>query len=1024
VQYSTVVYSINKSINQSNLQENLQTTNSGAEIRRHSTKRKSHIMAATFFRCCCCPLQIWLPMVVILVLECADFQDAFVITAATNKLLLGGGLYHYYDAVATTTSSTMTMSTMMSTTTTTTTTTTSLFSSSSSSSSSSSRRRRSTMTIGTISNSDYDDNYSNTTRMPLPKVVSFLNSIKSNTNEDNSSNNNNNNNNNKNQLQSPQYFLEMLQRQNITRIATHGYITHRRSFGSSLAFIDLVAGGGDHHTSRIVVQSPLQALLKKQDYHHHRMKSSFASMLKSLYPGTRVYLEGVPCGTKNPGEVVLLVQYLRFEMCSRNPQHVKGLLMKLSQNLLQEDDHRHEDAKEEEEEEEKKKRDVVRQEKQHVGLCLEEVGNSLGPNINVSALKHMLTKGKGEHEVMGMEMDHHVEKSLLLLYNPSSQSNSVTKPYPINAGTRIKSQKNMVPMELSMARVIVKNLPQDLNYPFTLLMDQKGSNEVIYKTWLRIPDEVKEPPTDIKDSLQKRQENEIPREMSIRSLLDEVTKNKSYPNETRTMDLITIEGWVENRKRFQKSRNESVTILELVDEMEVTDGHDDMPDLLDSSRLKCVLHPECCLDSSVTHSGDVPPSHVYGHLLGKGSKVILQGYCCQANQRPIFWVRTARLARCTWRPSNLKYVFDLIAGSNVTGTYSFEVEEIASALDIGYQKAESIMSQCRCSDATERQWLAAKFSRKLQNGSSRYGVLTDEMKRILDQYACLRHDYPLEKIERDDIISFRDNFDNIQMLRRTASLKRSSEGSRWSSRKRPQLEFMAQQVKDVVESHADFGSRPLNILDVGGGRGYLSNYLSLILGSDVAKVHVIDIDSRAVRNGIVDAKRKGIINVQYGIGDASSSLEVAKLVVDKIHPKYDIIVALHACGALSDVALGHAVSNAASFVITPCCFMSNPFLRVPLRSHRLEGGERINMRPCEWLGLEEKNMLALLKAAELQGDINVSGEAIHTLCSLRARAVKRYWSETNNEQLDIRIKTFPIEFSTRNYCIVGKIGPT
>jgi 2-polyprenyl-3-methyl-5-hydroxy-6-metoxy-1,4-benzoquinol methylase len=531
--------------------------------------------------------------------------------------------------------------------------------------------------------------------------------------------------------------------------------------------------------------------------------------------------------------------------------------------------------------------------------------------------------------------------------------------------------------------------------------------------------------------LQKSHENEVSREISIQSLLDEVVANsnnekhnddngtnvKSHAN--MTMDLIPIEGWVENRKRFQGSRNESITILELVDEIQVEDEHH-MSDLVDCNRLKCVLHPDCCL-GGVTHRDEVSPSHAYGHLLGKGSKVILQGYCCITNQRPIFWVRRACLARCTSRPSIVKYFLDLIAGSDETGKYSFRADEIASALDIGYQKAESLMDQCRASDATERQWLAAKISRKLQSGTSRYGLFTDEMKQVLDQFASLRNDYPLEKIERDDITSSINKFDNVQMLRRTALLKQSSEGSRWRSKKRPQLEFMAQQVKEVIESHADFRSRPLNILDVGGGRGYLSNYLSGVLGSDVATIHVIDIDSRAIKNGLVDAKRKGLMNVHYGVGDASSTSEVAKLVMNETNPQYDIIVALHACGALSDVALGHAVSNEASFVITPCCFLSNPFLRVALPSQS-EREEKILMRSYEWLGLEENSMVALSKAAEVQGDIKVAGEAIHTLCALRAMAVKRYWSGTNSDRLDIRIKTFPIEFSTRNYCIVGKIA--
>jgi SAM-dependent methyltransferase len=233
---------------------------------------------------------------------------------------------------------------------------------------------------------------------------------------------------------------------------------------------------------------------------------------------------------------------------------------------------------------------------------------------------------------------------------------------------------------------------------------------------------------------------------------------------------------------------------------------------------------------------------------------------------------------------------------------------------------------------------------------------------------------------------------------------------------------MARQVKEVVESHPDFNARPLNILDVGGGRGHLSNYLASVLGNDVANVHVIDIDSQTIKNGVTDAKRKGLDNVVFGVGDASSSLNVAGLLITEGDGDYDIIVALHACGALSDVALGHAAANNAGFVITPCCFRSNSFLNVSLPSHGSK--KELLMRPSEFLGMEEESMVALTSAAELQGDIKNAGEAIHTLCALRAQAVKTYWQECCTDEVqpsyyDIQIKTFPIGFSTRNYCIVG-----
>merc|ERR1719491_811124 len=102
-----------------------------------------------------------------------------------------------------------------------------------------------------------------------------------------------------------------------------------------------------------------------------------------------------------------------------------------------------------------------------------------------------------------------------------------------------------------------------------------------------------------------------------------------------------------------------------------------------------------------------------------------------------------------------------------------------------------------------------------------------------------------------------------------STLVQSREGSRWQRRKRPQLEWMKYQIQGVVQAHPDYEKRPLNILDIGGGRGHLANYLASTLGDDVVNVHVIDIDDRTIKNGMVNARRNNL-TVRYTVGDASN----------------------------------------------------------------------------------------------------------------------------------------------------------
>jgi hypothetical protein len=143
--------------------------------------------------------------------------------------------------------------------------------------------------------------------------------------------------------------------------------------------------------------------------------------------------------------------------------------------------------------------------------------------------------------------------------------------------------------------------------------------------------------------------------------------------------------------------------------------------------------------------------------------------------------------------------------------------------------------------------------------------------------------------------------------------------------------------------------------------------------------------------------------VQYTVGDASQ--------VTPSHP-VDIVVALHACGTLTDVALGHAAINQASFVICPCCFCSHPHLLVPSMD---DEGQPKSISVPEWLGVDSNKLNELRKIAEIQGDSQMASQAIHSICAIRARAAERY-----SPRLKVSVKTFPIAYSTRNFCLIGK----
>jgi len=832
------------------------------------------------------------------------------------------------------------------------------------------------------------------------------------------------------------------------KIAVEGYVTIKRSFGSSLAFIDLVDGERKEDNSPSVApfsqnktNTVIQLLLKRQAYDSRRTKSSFTSLMKSLYPGTRIYVEGRASPTDVHREAILLVEYIKIMGLSRNPQHIKGILQRINSG-------------------QKKEHyawpDGGRREEEGSKNCLDL--EDVLPALNVG--EHHMEKIK--NVLLGVE-------DVNVLFDSDSNAKKLTNNENNNA-------KNLPVAKI--AQILLNHMPLDPNYPTQALQSKKIYKEAQYNdtneqlstlpvapsTISTLPKHVQEmmatfeqqhdsnigcdPPRQekevqpIKESMQ---EIGMGGQIALPSLLK---NNNGVMNET-----VTITGWVRSRRRFRGS----VTVLEIIDDVSLIREDREVESALDYNRVKCVLNPLSMKnipffdqhknEEKSVRRGDIivqSTVDVYGYLLSPGSQVILEGWWSPASfggpmnisqeKSPILWATRARLARLSWRPSILRYFLSLVGKNNAeVGSYPFDLDEISNALNLprGINEAHEVKKACALDNNTEIQWRAAEFSKRLQCDKSRMGKMTDEMKVILKKYSQERENWPLEK----DDNSFNDIFSypySLKTIRKSAAEavetseraahKKGREGSRWQRAKRPQLEWMKNQIQEVVQTHPDYKARPLNVLDIGGGRGHLANYLASVLSNNTVNVHVVDINSDAVKKGMANAKRRNI-SVHYTVGDASSATLLNELLGSEkaSKQKFDVVVALHACGALSDVALGYASLNEAAFVITPCCFRSNPHLLVLSSNHKM-------VLPSIWQGVDSRDIEVLKQVAELQGDINTARLAMHSICAIRAKAAQRHHilvrQGKSNPALDlkVRIKEFPMKFSTRNLCLVGKLS--
>jgi len=143
------------------------------------------------------------------------------------------------------------------------------------------------------------------------------------------------------------------------------------------------------------------------------------------------------------------------------------------------------------------------------------------------------------------------------------------------------------------------------------------------------------------------------------------------------------------------------------------------------------------------------------------------------------------------------------------------------------------------------------------------------------------------------------------------------------NKKIPQLRWMLLQVAEAIatrrrlreraiggSSRDHVGNYSLQLLDVGCGRADLT----LLVAAQFPELKVIGVDSNepSLEQAAQRASAAGLENLSLFCGDASS--------IYKNPPAVDIVMALHACGGLSDVALHIAAAAGASALVCSCCY--------------------------------------------------------------------------------------------------------
>ena len=645
-----------------------------------------------------------------------------------------------------------------------------------------------------------------------------------------------------------------------------GFVSKRRAIGKHLIFLDIVPT--DHvptlpdativstvknnkdttTTTSFEDIVPVQAILRRDFWNNdnddipnnkNQTSSSFDVYHKIIQPGTYCHIQGQVGPSRNQKEAIVFCQSITYTLANNNPQHLRNVLKFVQEGKL--------DTKE-------------------VLAALPILSNK--DELVVSSSCTNQTHGE-----LAMEIIEKFPRKFLL--DPSRLMGS-TDAAKVQLLPPVPSEFQLVPPE------IVSDSESVGQQESSGSDDDDGDDDVFT----------------ISQVLQDRNNGQV-----------------VIGGEKKA--IITITGWVQNRRRYQ----DSVTVLEVVDEfaslassatttsVESNNDNDKKNGaqnnngldyvMMRNSKLKdlwkeriyAVLHPSALGTSS--------EADLYGNILSSGARVTMQGYVMKSSSdessdddsstAATFWVTKCRLLRSSWRPGDIRQLLDLVHGGK------FDVEEAAGALEIPYAQVENLAEGL--TSASERQWLAAEVTRSLQGENSRVGKISDAMLQSLETFAYARNKYPIQDNEiltksSEDEVESKTAASILESNKGNNNPRRTSlEGSRWQYKKRPQLEFMVEQIATVLRSHPDYGKRKLNVVDIGGGKGLLSNLLAETFGDDVV-VQVIDISRSATANGMMRAKRRGLENIRFDAMDATN--------VD-VQSNKDVVVALHACGALSDV---------------------------------------------------------------------------------------------------------------------------
>lgn len=807
-----------------------------------------------------------------------------------------------------------------------------------------------------------------------------------------------------------------------------GYVVGHRQLGKSLAFVELGCREEEHDKSyhreeRDCARYPVTVMLKRSNCNgeirldpcEESTHMSFQTLLRVMkMDGIRLRVLGKVGISLHSQTILLLVHDVQVVGLPRNRQHLQVLLQLV-------------------------------------------VDNQMEWNENLQRETNLSKADLSDENWIQLVSSPKERRALLTSATGTKKSTAVVNNLTTITGRTVPRACTGDEVEgvTKLSRLILSRLPSYEDYPYEILRLDRRRRLPMAPVGIQIPPTIvvnqRMATGTINGSLGKHGRT-TKESLSVSTQLEQrvlqTRKSKEYQS---TPFLIEMMGYVQNRQRYQNN----ITVFSVIEDSfsvsspspatddtaapKISIGKPLMGNGQSETKatcLKCILHPDMDIFQNFP---------IYMDVLAPGTKIQLQGILHFNNITPthlrehipkscsadsfVCWVtHLVGIRQCSWYPRTVRLIVQRAA------TLFPTLAEGAQALAITEREYESYLSLLSANTTTVN-WIATEISQRLQFKHSRRvdDVTKSEQETLLDRYRCLRDEvFPIIPTP-----PWSTNLNHSGLIS-PIILQKLSRERRWDEKKLPQLVWMLEQIQKLCRSHPQYGMRPLRILDVGGGKGLLANVLatSSFLGEAAIRVDVLDVNPRAIRKGQMLSHQMGIPPhvVRYHVGDASV---IAHEENGVDHEAIDLVVALHACGTLTDIALYRALYHNAAFVICPCCFQSNKHLSI---RHGVEDDGKYTLKSGnvtttstilpltlsveDWLGisLREYDLLCLL--AERQGE-PLARTAMHTIAALRTRAFLHHHSSSRRMVVSsstsswVQIRSFPIQYSTRNLVLVG-----